>query len=269
MKKICLLLQVTIIAFVCFACVDYKTEVSKLQQTEQEKIELQKMMIGDVNRDGIKEYLLVEGSRFKIMSEKKCDFEFEPIKSVGYSYVNVLVNDIDEDETNEIVILAVVYDAQRVDRLFSVFMLDQNSEGQYYLRVLPTELKNIAATSGIDADIIPKDNYIYEVKCLNRVFKIDVSRVYGLSFLSEYEKEKVEKEWNSFIEKKRTGEVIGISDIEIVTNENGSKNLRICELVVGADEKNIGFIVVEVDFASDGSYSVVDVEYLERVDIQP
>ena len=150
-----------------------------------------------------------------------------------------------------------------------MYLIDVNNEGEYYLREFPSELATVYSKSGIEADVCVKGKFLYEIKCKDKEFTIDVSRLYSLSTISIEDKEKIEQKWEDIISNNYRGEVVGIVKSEINTESDGRRYIRGYELVRGADGLDIGYIIFKVSFDKNGAYAIEDISFMERTDVQP
>lgn len=249
------------------ACVDYQAIME--QQTGINTNAEESAILGDVNGDGRIETLSIDGSIIRLVSGSSILMDFEPNSNINYLYASPVVIDIDGDEINEIVVFAAT-DSESTSIVFaSIYVIDVNNQGEYYSRELPTELATIYSTSGINADICAKDKFLYEIKCKDKEFIIDASRIYGLSTITIEDKEKLDQKWEDIISNNYKGEVVGIVKSEIITEIDGQRCLRLYELVRGADGLDIGYIIFEVSFDKNGAYAIEDISFMERTDVQP
>ncbi len=271
-RKCVQLLLVLFCVFSMVSCADYQGAIDMSSTGDNNAVETEiknKSTLGDFNDDGKEEFLLIEGSTIKLMSGSKIIAQFEPNKNLTYNYINAIVVDIDSDGSQEVVFYATVASTQNSTSILSVYVLDVLENGDFTLRDFPQELSNIDSITGINVQVVPKEKYIYEIIYEDKVFKIDTSRVYNLSVKSSEEKEKIDKEWSEIIENNYKGDILGIVKVEIIANTDNEQTLRIFEMVVGADGNNIGQVVFSITFDEDGTYEIVDVNYIERFDLQP
>lgn len=263
-NKLIIIIIAQIILFT--GCINYQAIADK--QFEQETTVGEKFYLGDMNNDGRTESLVVDGWTIKLLADTKVLAQFEPNKSIEYLYASGTVIDIDNDNTNEV----VIYAATKSDTSIvfaSIYLIDVDENQKYYLREFPNELASIYSTTGIDADISIKDKFLYEIKCENKKIIVDVSRIYGLSTISVENQEKLDEEWKKIVNNNYKGEVIGIVKSEIVLSESGKRKLKVYELVKGADKKDIGYIIATFSFDATGKYYIDDIDFMERTDVQP
>lgn len=262
------ILLIMLICFFCSACVDYKSINEKETNRDLDNLFCE-MSIGDIDSDGVIEIVSVDGSEIRLLSEKKPIALLKTDNEWKKPYMQVCVIDIDNDDSNEVVITISDESIEEKGRFLSVYIIDKDEYGVYELRSFPMEIDSGGRCSGVEVSVVPRENYMYEVKCLEHSFLIDATRIYGLSRLNAENIRKAQDEWNSYIERGRQGKALGIVSVEIFTTEAGSNYMRIYEVIKGADKDNIGNIAVEIEFLPDGTYEVLNIEFLQRTDVQP
>lgn len=268
-SRISALVICIVIVFTC-GCVDYQQVVESMQEGSTAKnTNKTKVSLNDINCDGKIEEIAIENNSILLLSETKVLGRFEPHKDLEYENVSAAVIDIDNDNVMEIVVYAHVDTEHNNNKIMCVYVIDSKNTGEYYLRDMPEEITGIYSYSGVDAKVEPLDEYKYVINCVNNEFKIDASRVYGLSTLDVENREKLEDRWTDMLEKKLTGEVLGVVSAQIIYQDENQKCIRYYELVKGIDRKDIGRLVVDVFLDKDGTYKIVGVDYIENVDYQP
>ena len=171
---------IVLICFFCSACVDYKgiNENSELNNLEHEAT------LGDIDNDGIIESVSVNGSEIYLLSEKKQIALLKTNNEWKKPCVQACVIDVDNDDDYEIVVSISDESIEEAGRYLSVYLIDNNENGAYGLREFPIEVNSDGSSSGLQVSAVPKENYLYEVKCLEYTFFLDATRIYGLSRLN-------------------------------------------------------------------------------------
>lgn len=269
-KKIIFVQILCFIVLSMTACVDFEAALNSEEAALEEKGEVLKASLGDINDDGRNELIVAEGSVIKLLSETKVLAEFEPNSGLQYDILSATAVDIDQDKINEIMVYASIISEGNQAVLASIYLLDSTEEGKYIIRDFPEELSNIDGNIGVDAQIIPKPDYQYEIICHERTMLIDVSRIYSLSKLNQKDRQELDEKWEEIVSKNRLGEVRGITSAQVlVDSDSNMKVLRIYELLMGSDRKSLGHLVVDIAFEENGKYNVVNVSFMERTDVQP
>lgn len=270
-KRVCAGMLAMYMVMSSVACVDFEGELQTKEKDEMKDeygyVEgVTKIYIGDINDDDIEDAVVVDDSVISLISKGKVIQTFEPDSSFKYKKVDAIVNDIDNDKSKEVIVMASIGGN---DPIYSIYVLDTNNKGEFEIRNFPNEINNYATNSGVNAQVVPKDFLLYEIVNENFLFNIDVSRSYGVSTLDENRYVQLCEKWEEILKENIEGQIMGIVRGEIITNTTGQKVFRVYEMIQGADKAYIGLLVVDVAFDQTGGYEIVNYGLFEHSVLMP
>lgn len=259
-------LVVYLLAFICVGCVNFDkmAEETAIDKNESESIILE-VDLGDVNGDRKAEKLCIENNILKLISGSRTCEKFLLEEDFNYESIKAYVANIDNDAENEIIALIGCSDKS----VYNVRVINQTTEGEFELFDFPEEIISNEAVSGVNANIEAIDDFKYKVCRGDFETIIDVSRVYNLSMLSDEDYERKYQEWQAICQSQFQGEVLGIRDVYIINEGDGSVVLQLHQYITGGDDYHIGQLVCEIAYNSDGSYELIDIDVRERIDVSP
>ena len=267
MKKISRL--VLCLCFFCLTgCVNYAGILESQTQAipsgnegetkNEAKDEKVSTVIGDVDKDGKVESIEYSNGNLIIYSGTRICKKIEIGQEHRYKSITTQMVDFDNDNENEII--AMLWTDERSEYIVSnVKMIDKLANGQYDVIDFPEENKSNYAESGIDANISIKDEFVYNISIGDYSFDVDVSSRYNISVLSEQEYLEIKKKWKKMEQSDYHGGVLGVYDIVVLKESNGTSVIQVKEYVTGGDDEVIGSVVIELLYDASGHYEIINV----------
>lgn len=262
-KRNILLIVSVVLTIMLSGCIDYDQLVEDQFESDETKVDI--VSLGDINDDGKEEKLEVDSTVLKLFSGTRIVEKFDLNQDFEYYSLKAYVVDIDNDDVKEII--ALIESGQRT--VYTVKILNQVDGGRFELYDFPEEIVSNESISGISANVSAKEDFIYVISKGNFSAEINASRIYGLSMCEKEDYEKAVETWNHIMNADFQGEVLGVSDIFVMHRTNDETLLEVHECVVGGDDAIIGYLVTEIEYNTNGDYSIGNIRFKERVDVMP
>lgn len=251
-------------------CVDYQKILEEKESQIVEEQNLRPVILGDLNGDGKEEKVAVEilssdEVYLKVYSGLKVVEKFKLEEGYDYVSLKAQVVNVDNDEKNEIV--ALISTGTRDVKVVKI--INQTEAGDFQLLDFPEKIESNETYSGFGVNVTALEDFSYMVEKDDFKVKVDVGRLYYLSMRDTEAYEKISEVWNKIVASDFHGESLGVTDIYVLNNGNGEIVLDVYETIVGGDDKIIGYLITEINYNSDGTYSVERISFKERVDVMP